>query len=159
MRRDCDCNSNISRPATKDSHLPMKNKLLILLCAALSACETTRQFAASPAGQELQKAVIAAAKNALQQYEDTGRVKGKEVAIASLSSVSQQVRGLQATEAAANPNALKEAVKNGSASSILTQKVAPAVAAAVVKAVKNGVPKDVANETAASALDKVAAKQ
>jgi len=136
----------------------MKTKLLILAFASLSACETTRNFVASPAGTELQKAVIAAADNALQQYETTGKVKGKEVAIASLSSVSQQVRGLQATEDAANPTALKEAVKNGSASTLLTQKVAPAVAKAVVAAVKKGMSKDVANETAANALDKVAAK-
>lgn len=136
----------------------MKTKLLILAFASLSACETTRNFVASPAGKELQKAVIAAADNALQQYEATGKVKGKEVAIASLSSVSRQVRGLQATEDAANPTALKEAVKNGSASTLLTQKVAPAVAKAVVAAVKKGMSKDVANETAANALDKVAAK-
>ena len=136
----------------------MKTKLLILAFASLSACETTRNFVASPAGQELQKAVIAAADNALQQYEASGKVKGKEVAIASLSSVSRQVRGLQATEDAANPTALKEAVKNGSASTLLTQKVAPAVAKAVVAAVKKGMSKDVANETAANALDKVAAK-
>ena len=136
----------------------MKTKLLILAFASLSACETTRNFVASAAGKELQKAVIAAADNALQQYEATGKVKGNEVAIASLSSVSRQVRGLQATEDAANPTALKEAVKNGSASTLLTQKVAPAVAKAVVAAVKKGMSKDVANETAANALDKVAAK-
>lgn len=102
--------------------------------------------------------VIAAANNALQQLEETGKIKGKEVAKASLSSVSLQLRGLQATEQAADPTALKEAVENGSASSVVTQKVAPAVAKAVSDAVKNGTPKDVANEAAASALDKVAAE-
>jgi hypothetical protein len=94
----------------------------------------------------------------LKQYEDTGRIKGREVAKASLSSVSQQLRGLQATEKAADPTALKEAVENGSASSVVTNKVAPAVAKAVADAVKKGTPKDVANEAAAATLDKVAAK-
>jgi hypothetical protein len=136
----------------------MKSILLVLLFASLSACKTTEQFLASPAGQELEKVVIAAANNALQQFEDTGKIKGKEVAKASLSSVSLQLRGLQATEQAADPTALKEAVENGSASSVVTQKVGPAVAKAVTDAVKKGTPKDVANEAAASALDKVAAK-
>jgi hypothetical protein len=139
----------------------MKNTLLIVLFA-LTACETTKQFASSPEGRKIlgdvQSVVIAAASNAVQQYEDTGKVKGKEVAIASLSSVSQQLRGLQATEDAANPAALKEAVKDGSASTVVTQKVAPAVANAVAAAVKKGAPKDAANEAAASALDKAAAK-
>ena len=102
--------------------------------------------------------VISAADNAVQQYAATGSVKGKEIAIASMSSVSQQLRGLQATDDAANPAALKQAVKDGSASTIVTQKVAPAVANAVAKAVTNGAPKDVANEAAARALDKAAAK-
>lgn len=139
----------------------MKYTLLILLFA-LSSCATVDKFSSSPEGRQIlgdvQNAVIAAASNAVQQYADTGKVKGKEVAIASMSSVSEQLRGLQSTENAANPTALKEAVKDGSASSLLTQKVAPAVAKAVADAVKKGAPKDAANEAAASALDKAAAK-
>jgi hypothetical protein len=139
----------------------MKYTVLILLFA-LTSCATVDKFASSPEGRKIlsdvQTVVIAAASDAVQQYVDTGKVKGKEVAVASLSSVSQQLRGLQATEDAANPAALKEAVKNGSASPIVTQKVAPAVAKAVANAVKKGAPKDAANEAAASALDTAAAK-
>ncbi len=139
----------------------MKHTLLIVLFA-LTGCATVDKFSSSPEGRKIlsgiETTVIAAANNAVQQYVDTGKVKGKEVAIASLSSVSQQVRGLQATDDAANPAALKEAVKDGSASTIVTQKVAPAVANAVANAVKKGAPKDAANEAAANALDKAAAK-
>ena len=139
----------------------MKYTLLILL-VALTSCATVDKFASSPEGRkvlgDVQTVVIAAANDAIQQYADTGKVKGKEVAVASLSSVSQQLRGLQATEDAANPAALKEAVKDGSASTLVTQEVAPAVAKAVANAVKKGASKDAANEAAASALDKAAAK-
>ena len=139
----------------------MKHTLLILLFA-LTSCATVDKFSSSPEGRKIlgdvQSVVIAAANNAVQQYADTGKIRGKEVAIASMSSVSQQLRGLQATDDAANPAALKQAVKDGSASSLLTQEVAPAVANAVADAVKKGAPKDAANEAAASALDKAAAK-
>jgi hypothetical protein len=135
---------------------------LFLLLLALNSCATVDKFAASPAGRAIlsgiETTVISAADNAVQQYAATGSVKGKEIAIASMSSVSQQLRGLQATDDAANPAALKQAVKDGSASTIVTQKVAPAVANAVAKAVTKGAPKDVANEAAARALDKAAAK-
>jgi hypothetical protein len=137
--------------------------LIIVALLAVTSCSTEQQqkvnaYLASPAGQALERTALAAANNALQQYEDTGKVRGKEVAQASLSSVSQQLRGLQATEAAANPAAIKDAVKNGSASPVVTKKVAPAVAAAVADAVKKGAPADAANEAAARGLDKAAAK-
>jgi hypothetical protein len=139
----------------------MKHTLLILLFA-LTSCATVDKFSSSPEGRKIlgdvQTVVIAAANNAVQQYADTGKIKGKEVAIASMSSVSQQLRGLQATGDAANPAALRQAVKDGSASPLLTQEVAPAVANAVADAVKKGAPKDAANEAAASALDQAAAK-
>ena len=141
---------------------PLMKYTLLILLFALTSCATVDKFASSPEGRQIlsdvETTVIAAASNAVQQYADTGSVKGKEVAIASMSSVSQQLRGLQATENAANPAALRKAVKDGSASALLTQKVAPAVANAVAGAVKKGAPKDAANEAAASALDKAAAK-
>jgi len=137
--------------------------LIIGALFVVTSCSTEQQqkmntFLASPAGQALERTALVAANSALQQYEDTGKVKGKEVAQASLSSVSQQLRGLQATEAAANPAAIKDAVENGSASPVVTKKVAPVVAAAVADAVKKGAPADAANEAAARGLDKAAAK-
>lgn len=136
---------------------------LILAVLGLGACTTTQQqkvaaFLASPEGKVLEQTALAAANNAIQQYSETGKINGKEVAQASVSSVGQQLRGLQATGDAANPAAIKEAVKNGSANSVVTKNVAPAVATAVANAVQKGAPPDAANEAAARGLDKAAAK-
>jgi hypothetical protein len=129
----------------------------------LSACDTTQQFLKTPEGQAILKHVemtaAAAANSAIDQYTQTGSVSGKQVAKDSLSSVSQQLRGLQATDQAANPAGIQTAVKNGSASKAVTRKVAPAVAKAVSDAVQKGAPADLANEAAAKGLDKVAAKK
>ncbi len=134
---------------------------------ALGACSTEQKgnvsaFIASPTGKAILKTVeataAAAADSAIQQYVDTGEVKGASVAKASLGSVSEQLRGLQATENAGNSAAIKTAVANGSASSAVTKKVAPAVATAIADAVKKGAPPDAANEAAAAGLDKAAAK-
>jgi hypothetical protein len=142
----------------------MKN-ILLITALALGACSTEQQknasaFLASPTGQALihhvETTAVAAATNAIQQYEDTGKVQGAQVAKASLSSVSQQLRGLQATDQAADPAAITTAVKNGSASPVVTKKIAPAVATAVTDAVKKGLPPDAANEAAARGLDKAA---
>lgn len=126
-------------------------------------CDSTNQFLQSPQGQEILKHVevtaAAAATSAIDQYVQTGSVSGEEVAKDSLSSVSQQLRGLQDTNQAANPAAIQTAVKNGSASKAVTKKVAPAVAKAVSDAVQKGAPPDLANEAAAKGLDKVAAKK
>jgi hypothetical protein len=139
-----------------------------LVTITLTACTETQSssakaFLASPTGQALLQHVettaAAAADSALQQYSETGKVKGEQVARDSLSSVSQQLRGLQATGAAANPGAIKEAVASASASEAVTQKVAPAVASAVAKAHQQGLPADAANEAAARGLDKAAAKR
>lgn len=136
---------------------------LILCLASLSACNSTQQFLISPKGQAILKQVestaATAATSAINQYTETGSVSGKQVAKDSLSSVSQQLRGLQATDQAADPAAIKTAVKDGSASKAVTKKVAPAVATAVSDAVKKGAPPDLANEAAAKGLDKVAAKK
>jgi hypothetical protein len=78
----------------------------------------------------------------------------KARAMASLSSVSNQLRTLQNTKVAAEPGAVKEAVKMGSVSESVTAKVAPEVAAAIGEAVKAGVSPDAANEAAARGLDK-----
>jgi hypothetical protein len=128
----------------------------------LNGCSSTQQFLSSPQGQailtDVEKTAAAAATSAIDQYTTSGKVSGKQVAKDSLSSVSQQLRGLQATDDAANPDAIKTAVKNGSASTVVTKKVAPAVANAVTDAVNKGAPKDAANEAAARGLDKAAAK-
>jgi hypothetical protein len=149
----------------------LMNKLLPALAIACSlliaACSTEQQrkaqaFMATPEGQSLLRGVertaAAAASSAIQQYADTGEVKADQVAKDSLSSVSQQLRGLQATDNAADPAAIKQAVKHGSASRRVIKKVAPAVATAVADAVKKGAPADAANEAAARGLDKAAAK-
>ena len=143
-------------------------KIFLIGLLALAGCSTTQQknlndFLASPAGKAILNSVettaLNAADSALQQYAETGKVKGEKVAQASLSSVSQQLRGLQATKHAADPAAIHEAVQNGSASPIVTKRVAPAVATAIAKAAKEGVPADAANEAAARGLDKAAAKK
>ena len=137
--------------------------LLTLSIALLTACSSTQQFLASPQGQAIlagvEKTAATAAVSAIDQYTQTGSVSGKQVAKDSLSSVSQQLRGLQATDQAANPIAIKTAVRNGSASKGVTKKVAPAVAKAVSDAVQKGAPPDLANEAAAKGLDKAAAKK
>lgn len=136
--------------------------LLTVGCGLLGACSSTQQFLSSPQGQAIlagvERTAATAAVSAINQYTETGSISGKQVAKDSLSSVSQQLRGLQATPDAANPAAVKQAVKNGSASKGVTKKVAPAVASAVSDAVKKGAPPDLANEAAAKGLDKVAAK-
>jgi hypothetical protein len=136
--------------------------LIIVSIIMLNGCSSTQQFLSSPQGQAIlagvEKTAATAATSAIDQYTQTGNVDAKQVAKDSLSSVSQQLRGLQATPDAANPGAVKQAVKNGSASKAVTKKVAPAVASAVTDAVQKGAPKDLANEAAARGLDKVAAK-
>jgi hypothetical protein len=143
-------------------------KILLAGLFALVGCNTAQQknvndFLASPAGKMILATVettaLNAADSALQQYVDTGKVQGEKVAQASLSSVSQQLRGLQATKGAANPVAIHEAVENGSASPVVTKRVAPAIATAIAKATKEGAPADAANEAAARGLDKAAAKK
>ena len=135
---------------------------LLAFFLLLVGCSSTQQFLSSPQGQAIlagvEKTAATAAVSAINQYTETGSVSGKQVAKDSLSSVSQQLRGLQATAAAADPGAIKQAVKNGSASKGVTKKVAPAVASAVADAVQKGAPPDLANEAAAKGLDKVAAK-
>ena len=147
----------------------MKNSFARLIALSImsfglfTACSSTQQFLSSPQGQAIlagvEKTAATAAVSAINQYTETGSVSGKQVAKDSLSSVSQQLRGLQATDAAADPSAIKQAVKTGSASKGVTKKVAPAVATAVSDAVKKGAPPDLANEAAAKGLDKVAAKK
>jgi hypothetical protein len=141
---------------------PIIRSLLIAALAAFTSCSATQKFLSSPEGQAVlagvEKTAVTAAESAINQYTSTGKVTGKQVAKDSLSSVSQQLRGLQATDDAANSDAIKTAVKNGSASTVLTKKVAPAVATAVVEAVQKGAPPDLANEAAAKGLDKVAVK-
>ena len=141
----------------------MRIILAIVSFAALSSCSDTQTFLKSPQGQEILKHVeitaATAATSAINQYVQTGNVSGEQVAKDSLSSVSQQLRGLQATDQAASPTAIQAAVKTGSASKAVTKKVAPAVATAVADAVKKGAPPDLANEAAATGLDRVAAKK
>jgi hypothetical protein len=135
---------------------------LLIIFGLFTACSSTQQFLSSPQGQAIlagvEKTAATAAVSAIDQYTETGSVSGKQVAKDSLSSVSQQLRGLQATDQAADPGAIKQAVKNGSASTGVTKRVAPAVAKAVSDAVQKGAPPDLANEAAAKGLDKVAAK-
>lgn len=141
-------------------------KILFLIGIALSACSTQQKqiadFAGTPAGQSIisavENAVSAAATNAAQQAA-TGKVNGKKVALASLSSVSQQLRSLQSTGKAADPNAITAAVQAGSASPAVTQIVAPTVATIVAGAVSQHISPDAANEAAAIGLDKAAAKK
>ena len=137
--------------------------LVITSQLLLIGCSSTQQFLSSPQGQAIlagvEKTAAVAATSAINQYTETGNVDAKQVAKDSLSSVSQQLRGLQATPDAANPGAVKQAVNNGSASKGVTRKVAPAVASAVADAVQKGAPPDLANEAAAKGLDKVGAKK
>jgi hypothetical protein len=137
--------------------------LAIISAAALTSCPDTQAFLKSQQGQEVLKHVeitaAAAATSAINQYTQTGNVSGERVAKDSLSSVSQQLRGLQSTDQAASPAAIQAAVQTGSASKGVTKKVAPAVASAVADAVKKGAPPDLANEAAAKGLDKVATKK
>ena len=146
--------------------MTIQSSSTITLLASISlliGCSSTQQFLSSPQGQAIlagvEKTAAVAAASAINQYTETGNVDAKQVAKDSLSSVSQQLRGLQATPDAANPGAVKQAVKNGSASKGVTRKVAPAVASAVADAVQKGAPPDLANEAAAKGLDKVAAKK
>ena len=106
--------------------------------------------------KEVEKTATSAANNAVGESRKTGVIENKRLAVASLSSVSQQLRALQNTKRAADMSALGEAVKIGSVSESVTAKVAPAVAAAVNEAVERGVPADLANEAAARGLDKAA---
>jgi hypothetical protein len=145
----------------------LRHALYIPLLFSLAACSSSRQkqvadFVASPTGQAILSGVentaLSAANSAAQQVTATGKVNGKKVALASVSSVSQQLRSLQSTDKAANPAAITAAVKAGSANSTVTKTVAPAVAKAVADATQKGAPADLANEAAARGLDKAEAK-
>jgi len=97
-----------------------------------------------------------AANDAVSEHRRSGREENKVRAINSLSSVSNQLRSLQATPNAADPITIKETIKRASVSDSVTEKVAPAVAEAVTAAINKGVPADAANEAAARGLDKAA---
>src|SRR5207302_877781 len=86
--------------------------------------------------KEVEKTATSAANNAVGEYRKPEHAMNKARALASLSSVSNQLRTLQNTKVAAEPNAVKEAVKMGSVSESVTAKVAPEVAAAIGEAVK-----------------------
>lgn len=144
----------------------LRHLIPVLLVAVLAGCSGSQQriadFAASPTGRaildKVEGAAFAAANNAAQQVVATGKVNGKKVALASVSSVSQQLRSLQSTDKAATPAAIAAAVQEGSANSTVTKTVAPAVAQAVADATQQGAPADLANEAAARGLDKAAEK-
>jgi len=106
--------------------------------------------------KKIETTATGAANDAVGEYHRTGRIEYKARAINSLSSVSNQLRSLQATARAADPSAIRETVKSASVSDSVTEKVAPAVAEAVTDAINKGVPADAANEAAARGLDKVA---
>jgi hypothetical protein len=71
---------------------------------------------------KIDKQHVRKAESAIDQYTKTGKVSGEQVAKDSLSSVGQQLRGLQATSDAANPDAIKTAVKNGSAGPVVAHR-------------------------------------
>jgi hypothetical protein len=106
--------------------------------------------------KKIETTATGAANNAVAEYRKPEHTVNKARAIASLSSVSNQLRSLQATARAADPGAIKETVRSASVSESVTEKVAPAVADAVTEAIQKGVPADAANEAAARGLDKAA---
>jgi hypothetical protein len=140
---------------------------LTIITVCVAACSTEQQkkfndFVASPQGQAIvnhvEQTAAAAANSAIQQYVNNGDVQGAQVAKDTLNSVSQQLRGLQATNNAASPAAITQAVKDGTPAKKVRAKVAPAISKAVTDAVQKGAPADLANEAAAKGLDKTAAK-
>jgi hypothetical protein len=140
---------------------------LTIIAVCLAACSTEQEqkfnaFVASSTGQAIinhvEQTSAAAADSAIQQYVNTGQVQGAQVAKDTLSSVSQQLRGLQTTGNAANPAAITQAVNDGTPAKKVRAKVAPAVSKAVTDAVQKGAPADLANEAAARGIDKAAAK-
>src|SRR5438552_1736621 len=106
--------------------------------------------------KKIETTATSAANDAIGESRRTGHVEYKARAMNSLSSVSGQLRSLQATTRAADPSAIRETVKSASVSDSVTEKVAPAVVEAVTDAINKGVPADAANEAAASGLDKAA---
>jgi hypothetical protein len=97
-----------------------------------------------------------AANKAVAEYRNTPHAEYKKRAVASLSSVSNQLRSLQTTKVAGDATTIKETVKSASVSDSVTENVAPAVADAMAEAIRKGVPPDQANEAAARGLDKAA---
>src|SRR5205807_8131078 len=78
--------------------------------------------------KRIETTATGAANDAVDEYRRIGRIEYKARAINSLSSVSNQLRSLQATARAADPSAIRETVKSASVSDSVTEKVAPAVA-------------------------------
>ena len=105
--------------------------------------------------KRIESTATGAANDAIGKSRKPG-LEHKARAINSLSSVSNQLRSLQATARAADPSAIRETVKSASVSDSVTEKVAPAVAEALTDAINKGVPADAANEAAARGLDKAA---
>lgn len=106
--------------------------------------------------KKIETTATGAANDAVGESRKTGRVEFKTRAVHSLSSVSNQLRSLQATARAGDAMTIRETVRTASVSDSVTDKVAPAVAEAVAEAIDKGVPADAANEAAARGLDKAA---
>ena len=107
--------------------------------------------------KKVEATTTGAANDAVGEYRKIKHAENKARAVASLSSVSNQLRSLQATKLSGDARAIKDTVKSASVSDSVTEKVAPAVAAAVTEAIDKGIPADMANEAAARGLDKAAA--
>jgi hypothetical protein len=122
-----------------------------------AACQKQPTAADRPTAlKRIETTATSAANEAIGESRRTGHVEYKAQAINSLSSVSNQLRSLQATTRAADSSAIWETVKSASVSDSVTEKVAPAVAEAVTEAINKGVPADAANEAAARGLDRAA---
>ena len=106
--------------------------------------------------KEIETTATSAANQAVTEHRETEHPGNKMRAVASLSSVSNQLRSLQATRLAGDATTIKETVKSASVSDSVTEKVAPAVAEAVGEGIRKGIPADKANEAAARGLDKAA---
>lgn len=143
-------------------------KLPLLFLLILSSCSTVGQqrvtdFMNSPVGKSIINVAATAGSKAIDQYASTGKIDGKEIAKASLSGASAQLRAAQTPAAPVNASAAKaaatQAVHDGAGLTAVSSKVAPTVAQAVANAVRNHqAPADLALEAAARGLDQAAAK-
>lgn len=121
-------------------------------CATTGVSLTPQQRAALT---QVELAALNTAVSVGKQYAVNGKVSDKSALIInSIDSAASAARTVIGTDAAFDPDAVKEAMQSGSGSTVVDTKVVPPVADAVAVAISKGASPDDAVEAAARGLNK-----
>lgn len=143
----------------------MKTLIQLIAITALAfsqmgGCATTGQLTPQQraALTQVELAALNTAVSVGTQYAANGKIDTSQLIINSIDSAANAARTVIGTDAAFDPDAVKEAMQSGSSSTVVDNKVAPPVADAVAKAISKGAKPDDAVEAAARGLNKGARK-